>query len=455
MSLPKYDSYTASDIEWLGEVPEHWKIVPLKYLVRLKSGGTPAKDNRAFWNGSVPWASAKDLKADIIFDTADHITEAALSLGGAELITERGVLVLVRGMTLAHSFPVVVAGRPMAINQDLKALVARKGLQQAFLAWLLRGSAKESLSRIDEAGHGTKALRMEAWTSLRLPVPPSSEQLAIATFLDRETAKIDALVDEQKRLIELLKEKRQAVISHAVTKGLDPNAPVKDSGVEWLGQVPEHWSVGRLGRWLDILSGYAFPSAAFTDDRSATRLLRGVNVGVQKVSWTETVYWERQPNDGLDRFALSVGELVIGMDRPWITEGTRVAVLGPEDVPCLLLQRVAALRPRLVLERMYLYLMLQSREFVDFLTPDMTGVSVPHISPEQIREYPVAIPPTSEQIEIVRYVEGQVTRTVRLIGEAQCAVALLQERRSALISAAVTGKIDVRSVPAEIADAAA
>src|SRR5690606_28460133 len=112
--------------------------------------------------------------------------------------------------------------------------------------WYLRGTADESLRRLDEAGHGTKALRMEGWTSLSVTLPLLDEQAVIAAFLDRETGKIDALVAEQEKLIELLMEKRQAVISHAVTKGLDPDVPMKDSGIDWLGLVPEHWRTCRL-----------------------------------------------------------------------------------------------------------------------------------------------------------------------------------------------------------------
>lgn len=114
-----------------------------------------------------------------------------------------------------------------------------------FLAWLLLGHQRELLGRVGIAGHGTCALRTEQWQALRMPTPPLEEQTHSARFLDYETAKIDALIEKQQQLIALLKEKRQAVISHAVTKGLNPDAPMRDSGIEWLGQVPAHWEVCR------------------------------------------------------------------------------------------------------------------------------------------------------------------------------------------------------------------
>ncbi|MEY2631463.1 MAG: hypothetical protein RIR00_117, partial [Pseudomonadota bacterium] len=131
--------------------------------------------------------------------------------------------------------------------------------------------------------------------NIRVVTPSKREQEKIAAFLDHETAKIDALIEKQQWLIELLKEKRQAVISHAVTKGLNPNAPMKDSGVEWLGVVPAHWMVGKCGFHISILPGYAFQSSGFSDNDEDTKLLRGINVGVNSLKWDEVVYWKRRP----------------------------------------------------------------------------------------------------------------------------------------------------------------
>lgn len=277
-------------------------------------------------------------------------------------------------------------------------------------------------------------------------LPPIEEQDILLTFLDHETAKIDALVAEQEKLIELLKEKRQAVISHAVTKGLDPNVPMKDSGIEWLGEVPAHWRVGKSGFHLSILSGFAFPSSGFTDDQNATKLLRGINVGVSRLKWDETVYWRRSEGDGLDVYEMRDGDLVIGLDRPLIAEGIRVAKVKESDLPCLLLQRVASLKTHSTLHADYLLYLLSSEMFVAHFSPETTGVSVPHISPEQISTFVIPVPPPAEQHAIVAYVEGAVSKLDTLTAEAEQAIELLKERRSALISATVTGKIDVRGV---------
>lgn len=216
-----------SGVEWLGEVPEHWTLRPLKHLARLVSGGTPSKERLDYWNGEIPWASAKDLKSERISDTIDHITTAAVDDGAASLVDSGSVLVLVRGMMLARMFPVVQTTVPMAINQDVKAVSGRTGVNNEYLAWLLRGTASETLNRLDEAGHGTKALRMEAWTSLKLPFPAEQEQTEIAKFLAAETAKLDDLALQANSAIDLLKERRTALISASITGKIDVRAVIE------------------------------------------------------------------------------------------------------------------------------------------------------------------------------------------------------------------------------------
>ena len=320
------------------------------------------------------------------------------------------------------------------------------GYSRSYLAYML--SSASHFANMEILARGTTMQRISRSTlgQVRFAFPTTEEQTAIAAFLDRETAKIDALVAEQEKLIALLQEKRQAVISHAVTKGLDPNVPMKDSGVEWLGEVPAHWAVGNCGFYLRLLSGFAFPSSGFTDDDSAHRLLRGANVGVSRLKWDDTVYWQRSEGDGLDDYEMVEGDLVIGMDRPLIGDGMRVAKVTAQDLPSLLLQRVASLKVGNKLHPDYLHYLLASEMFIAHCSPETTGVSVPHISPDQINKFVIPIPPMSEQLAIVNDVKRLLAEFGGLIAESEIAVGLLQERRTALISAAVTGQIDVRGL---------
>lgn len=333
------------------------------------------------------------------------------------------------------------------VSPAYTVLRARHPVVPEYWGFLLKCSSYISALQTVTAGiRDGKSISYAQFGALEVPVPSVQEQAQIARFLGRETAKIDALIAEQEKLLALLAEKRQATISHAVTRGLNPNVPMKDSGIPWLGEVPAHWRVTKCGRFLSVLSGYAFPSVGFDHNGNGTKLLRGVNVSVGSLRWDDVVCWERSIDDGLDEYELQVGDLVIGMDRPLIAAGMRVAKVKEEDVPCLLLQRVALLRTSSELNSDFLMHWLSTPMFVAHFSPETTGVSVPHISPDQIASFVITLPSSNEQRNIIEFVDEELSRLTRLCLQSEQAVQLLKERRSALISAAVTGKIDVRGL---------
>jgi type I restriction enzyme S subunit len=439
MSFPTYAHYKDSGVEWLGEVPAHWDLKPLKHLVDFRSGGTPDKTNREFWDGEVPWASAKDLKTDELFDTIDHITETAVSAGAASLVEPGSILVVVRGMILARLFPVVTARVPMAINQDLKALSVKPHIHPDFMAWMLRGSEAETLRRLDEAGHGTKALRMDAWGAMRLPVPYLSEQVRIVDFLKVETTKLDALITEQRTLIDLLKEKRQAVISHAVTKGLDPRVPMKDSGVEWLGEVPAHWSLGGLTRFIGPVVDYRGRTPTKVDDGVFLVTARNIKGGVIDCSLSEEYVDPESAASLLERGKPEIGDVLFTMEAPL----GQAALIDRDDIA--LAQRIVKFRGKEnVAIGSFLVYWIMSHGCQARLLTLATGSTAIGIKSSKLGQIEFLAPPVDEQARISRHIATETSRMDVLIVEAETAISLLQERRSALISAAVTGKIDVR-----------
>jgi len=211
-----------SGVEWLGEVPAHWDCARMWRVGEATSGGTPAKENQSYWDGDIPWVSPKDMKRRFIDSSEDTISEPALAETGLKLIDPQSVLIVVRGMILAHSFPVAVTTVPVTINQDMKALKLRQGIDAVFFAWLLEGLASGIITTIvEEAAHGTRAIRMDQWRSVLAPLPPIREQRTIGTFLDQETARIDGVVSTVRKAIGRLKEFRTALISAAVTGKID------------------------------------------------------------------------------------------------------------------------------------------------------------------------------------------------------------------------------------------
>jgi len=236
-----YPAYKDSGARWLGVIPQHWEVKRIKFLARFYGGGTPSKDNLYYWNGDIPWVSPKDMKTEIVNDSEDHITKEGLAGSATQLVQAGAVLVVVRSGILKHSIPVAVNKKAVALNQDMKAMVPRSGLNPDYLKYLILGHQDALLVEWRKAGATVESIEHELLVNSNFPIPSPEEQRAIIELLDGETAKIDALAAKKEQLIELLQEKRAALITRAVTKGLDPNVSMKDSGIEWLGEIPAHW----------------------------------------------------------------------------------------------------------------------------------------------------------------------------------------------------------------------
>ncbi|MCG6657786.1 hypothetical protein HOP52_08465 [Halomonas campisalis] len=425
MSFPKYPEYKDSGIDWLGEVPAHWRVCKLGFQYKVDLGKM-LDAKRITGDALVPYLRNQDVQWGRI--NTDSLPVMDISEGELERYTVRhGDILVCEGGDVGRAALWAGSDRKVGFQKALHRLRpwTRGSQKSEYLLAVLFAAKISGYYDQDESKATIAHLPAEKFRQLRFPFPPAQEQQIIAAFLDHETARIDALVEEQKRLIELLNEKRQAVISHAVKS---------------FGDGP----AGKLGYYIDLLPGYAFPSSGFDHD-TGVRLLRGVNVSVGSTRWDDVVYW---PYDekirGLDEYWLKEGDLVIGMDRPWISSGARVARIKNSDLPALLLQRVARVRARNGLDQDFLELALSSQEFKDSIEADMTGVSVPHISPEQISSFRIALPKVDKQSEIVQEARRELDKLTQLLEEASINITLMQEHRSALISAAVTGKIDVR-----------
>jgi type I restriction enzyme S subunit len=442
--FPEYPAYKDSGVEWLGEVPEHWEVGSFRRLIKSVGNGTTA-DQVDEADDTVAVSRIETISTgQINFEKAGHV--APQDVAKRFLLNAGDILFShINSLSMVGNVAIYLGGRPLLHGMNLLRIQPLSSVSSEWvLYWLKSKNIRQEVESRAKPAINQASISTDSVRALPGLIPPKVEQTQIARFLDHETARIDALIEEQQRLIELLKEKRQAVISHAVTKGLDPTVPMKDSGVEWLGEVPAHWKVSKLGHYAQILTGFPFPSASFSHDESDVRLLRGANIGVGSLKWIDTVYWNLSEGDNLSSYLMEEGQIVLGMDRPWISEGMRIARVTQEDMPCLLLQRVAAITPSAEFDDEYLFFLLASELFKTYVEPDLTGVSVPHISPEQIMSFQISVPEIGEQRRISSFIRTQLDQMSALFEQASESVELLQERRSALISAAVTGKVDVR-----------
>ena len=288
------------------------------------------------------------------------------------------------------------------------------------------------------------AINASDLVGIKIPLPPIKEQQTIAAFLDRETAKIDALIAEQQRLIELLKEKRQAVISHAVTKGLNPDAPMKDSGIEWLGEVPEHWEVKRLKFIANVQTGVAKGKDNTGKITIEVPYLRVANVqdGYLDLGDVATI---ELPVDDLQRYELQVNDVLMNEGGDFDKLG-RGYIWDGSISPCIHQNHVFAVRPFGVSSDWLNLITGSSYAQFYFMSRSKQSTNLASISSTNIMELPVVVPPTDEQALLLHWIDVKALKFDQLIQDAGAAITLLQERRTALISAAVTGKIDVRGL---------
>ena len=433
MSFLRYPVYKDSGVEWLGEVPADWKISSLKRQAKLLTEKSDRRNNPIGLENVESW-SGRQLTTETEFQ-------------GDGVAFERGDILF--GKLRPYLAKVLLARESGEAVGDFHVLRPSSELISSFLAHAIRN--REFIAIVDGSTYGAKMPRAswEYMGSMLVAVPPISEQTAIAGFLDRETAKIDALVAEQQNLIALLKEKRQALISHAVTKGLDPDVRMKDSGVAWLGEVPAHWVVLALSRIAtercDGPFGSGIKSEHYTDSGALVVRLQNIRSNgfyVGEPAFLEFEYFEQE----LKRHEVVPGDVLIaGLGDENNVVGR--ACVAPAGISPALV-KADCFRFRLdggVVAAAFVAAQLNVSAVADAgrLANGSTRSRIP-LSVMATRV--IALPSLAEQVEIVAFAERERAAIDELINEAETTIALLRERRTALISAAVTGKIDVRHI---------
>jgi len=446
MSLPRYPNYKDSGVEWLGEVPRHWEVAPFKTQIDRNDGGVwgddPDGTNDTFvlrsteqtvdgrWRMDDP-APRKLSESDI---------KSALLIEGDLLLTKSSGSSLHIGKTTLVSKEI---GEMRCCYSNFMQRIRTKTSFMPELAWFVLNNdlARLQFDLLSNSTTGLANLNGTMIGQIVIPVPPLPEQTQIAAFLDRETAKIDELVAQQRRLTALLKEKRQAVISHAVTRGLNPHAPLKPSGIEWLGDVPEHWVQSRLKYNVRGLIDTEHKTAPFFDDGEYL-VVRTTNIKDGKLLLEGGKYTNAGGFEEWTRRAIpKPGDIMFTREAP-----AGEACLVPENIRLCMGQRTVLMQIEpLVLDSNFALWSLYGGLASEFVSVLSQGSTVVHFNMSDIRNIPIMLPPTQEQVEIAEFLAQELARFDTLTTEAQRAIDLLQERRTALISAAVTGQIDVRS----------
>jgi len=447
-----YPETKNSNTEWLDEVPTHWVVSKFAYVKTVLTDYT-ANGSFADLKKNVTYKDKPsfarlvrltDLRRDLdnegvwIDEGAYNYLKKSALFGGEFLLANVGAYA-----GLFYQMPYNKGAASLAPNMFMAKFSETKILP-LFMAYVGQcDPINKQLTLNATASSAQPKLNKDDFKSIKFCYPALIEQQKIANFLEHETAKIDTLITKQEKLIELLKEKRQAVISHAVTKGLNPDAPMKDSGVEWLGEVPEHWEVGRVKNLAKLISKGTTPSTiggGFIDE--GIRFLKGENIGKSLfVNLSPTFYISEEVDAQLSRSRLQENDVLVII--AGATTG-KASILTKELLPANTNQAVSFIRPNKTIYSKLIALWLSTEYAQRIIWMGAVQAAQPNLSMEDLGNLPIVLPDEDEVIPLLNEIDRKIEQFDALTLKANSAIELIKERKTALISAAVTGKIDVR-----------
>ncbi|CEO40536.1 restriction endonuclease subunit S [Photobacterium kishitanii] len=434
-----YAEYKNINNKWLDKIPSHWEITHIKHILSMPITDGP-HSTPIFLDEGIPFVSAEAVSSGRInFNKIrGHISEKDDEIFSQKYSPRLHDVYMIKSGATTGITAIVETQKRFNIWSPLAVMRCKESYNPYFLLNSLRSDFFQKSVQLSWTFGTQQNIGMGTLENLTVCYPPLAEQTQIAVFLDYETAKIDTLIEKQQQLIKLLKEKRQAVISHAVTKGLNPQAPMKDSGVEWLGEVPEHWRTAPLKHISKIRYGIGEPPK-YRD--SGIPLIRATNIRSGKISEVNLVLVD--PND------------IPSQRIVWLTEGDIIVVrsgAGTGDssiIPRNYAGSIAGfdmvVSPTKCTPRFLGYALLSNYIRNNQIDLEKTRAAQPHLNAEELGDCFVLLPSETEQDSISNYIEQESFKFDVLINKATSTITLMQERRTALISAAVTGKIDVRN----------
>ncbi|MDA0148273.1 restriction endonuclease subunit S [Vibrio sp. LaRot3] len=445
-----YPEYKETNLSWLGKVPSHWETVPLKHLANLNPKKSSVDKEMHHQDCSfLPMDKLKlnSLKLDEtkqvseVFDGYTYFEDGDVLLAKVTPCFENKNMAVARGLKNGLGFG----------SSEIYVLRTNNKLHNQFLFYRLQEDAFMDIATAAMSGAGgLKRVPAEVINTYKAAFPEFEEQQKIANFLDHETAKIDTLITKQEKLIELLKEKRQAVISHAVTKGLNPDAPMKDSGVEWLGEVPEHWVVSKFAYLKTVLTDYTAngsfadlkANVEYKDSPSFARLVRLTDLRVDLQN-DNGVWIDEDSYKYLRKSALHGGEFLLANVGAYAGLFYQMPFnKGPASLaPNMFMAKFNTTQ----VKREFMAYVGQSDGVASQLKLSATAASAqPKLNKDDFKSVRFTFPCMGEQQEIIDYLNIELPKLDLLMSKQVRAIELMKERKTALISAAVTGKIDLR-----------
>lgn len=419
-----YPAYKPSDIDWIGDIPQSWDIKQLRYAAQIVMGQSPISEDYENDEIGMPF-----LQGNAEFTDRHPIPKLWCQTANKHC-KDGDILLSVRAPVGAIN----LADREYGIGRGLCA-VRGTAFLQPFLTYMLHASAEHL--NVLSSGSTFTAISVDDVKSLALPLPTTKEQEAIANFLDRKTALIDEVIAKKQKLIELLKEKRQALITQAVTKGLDPNAKLKPSGIEWLGDIPEGWEVKRLKRLGRPIIGLTYSPEDVTMADHGTLVLRASNVQAGRIVYEDNVYVSVNiPKELQTR----VGDILICSRSGSANLIGKNAIIDNQSAGMTFGAFMTIFRSA---HNAFLYFFFNSPLF-ESQSGLYATTTINQLTTSMLSNFMLAVPPVREQGRIVDFLIRETSQIDSVVTKIIDQIDKLHEYRLALITSAVTGKIDVR-----------
>ncbi len=437
----KYPDYKNSDVKFMDLIPTHWETWKVTHgFQTIGSGTTPKSDNPDFYDGDIPWITTSELREKVVTDTSQKLTKLALeNVSSLKIYKPGAVAIAMYGATIGR---LGILGIESTVNQACCVYDDPIKFYPKFLFYWLWMSRNTLISF--SSGGGQPNLSQDDLKQLRIPIPKIEEQTQIANFLDQKTSQIDKLIEQKEKLLNLLDEKRTAIITQAVTKGLDPNVEMKDSGIDWLGEIPKHWEIKKL-KFVSQITNSNVDKKTIEGQKSV-KLCNYVDVYYNDYIVENLNFMlATAASEEIEKFTLKVEDVIITKDSE-SADDIGIPTLVVENIKDLVCgYHLSLLRTlKKELNGAFLFYFLKSTIASSYFEIYAQGVTRFGLSLNSIKSINIPLPQTDEQIRISEFLKEFTYNTNKTIDLIKDSLSKLKEYREALITAAVTGQIDVR-----------
>lgn len=430
-----------SGVEWIGKIPLEWKIDKISRLTKSYSGGTPSRNITVYWdNGTIPWMSSGEVNNGVIYSTHEKITEVGYQKSSAKMFPKETVVVALNGQGKTKGMSAILMIET-TVNQSLVGFICdKKKMNFRYLDYCFKASYYYNRSVL-AGGNKRDGIAAESLRQSKVPCPPVEIQIKIASYIDKISIEIDSIIKKTQATIEDYKRLKQSIITEVVTKGLDKNVDMKDSGIEWIGEVPKSWNITKFKNEVYLrarLGWKGLKADEYLDE--GIIFLATPNIKDSEIDFVNVNYISRERYEESPEIKVSVGDVLLTKDGSTLGTSNVVRYL-PMEVT--INGSIALLTPSKKINSIYLHYYIKSTYIQNLIRQKKDGMGVPHLFQRDIKEFPITLPSIEEQIQIGIFLDEKCRVLDNLVTSKEKLLHYLEAYKKSLIYEYVTGKKEV------------